>query len=179
MSSVCIEVGDIVVNVSGSYLLEYENGKLKLSSGTEPEVVIKKQNPISDLPAETVNTKPYYDTAKLRSGSHAFYGLVEIWKKNFGLENTEQPNRIKALQQAMSISGDEILMYLKKSEGLTNGILELFPPLPDADELQIIDHSKFYRTIACNMAQVSSVSMPELCQYLEPHANYLEQRFWW
>ena len=175
-----IEVGDICITVDGDYILEYDNGKIRISSpGVSQE--IRNYSPAEQMPTDPkpVNKDPYYDQNTLRAGSQAFYGLIEIWKKNFGIEGAEQPNRIEALRDSMLINGDEIITFLKYTKGLTNGIMELFPPMPAANEIQIVDHAKFNRRIACNIAQVSSISMPELSDYLEPHANYLEQKFWW
>ena len=178
MSSLEIETNGISIKIFGQYSLRLIDGKILINSESEDSVI--EPIPPSKVPdARKVNKEPFYDQDKLRNGSQALYGLIEVWKKNFDLENTEQPDRMKALTSTMSINGDEIVTFLKYSKGLTTAIIELFPPMPDADELQIIDHAKFHRKIACNIAQVSSVSMPELCDFLEPHANYLEQRFWW
>jgi hypothetical protein len=179
MSDLRIDIGNnISIHVQGIYDLEYSDGKIRLVSDQQSMSIPIKQN---DMPVENkpVNKEPYYDMNVLRTGSQSLYGLIEIWKKNFGIEGSEQPDRIEALRQAMITNGDEIITFLKYNKGLTNGIIELFPPMPDANEIQIVDHAKFYRKIACNIAQVSSISMPELADYLEPHANYLEQRFWW
>jgi len=178
MNSVELEIGDILIKISGDYSLEYNDGKIMINGGlTQDSHIVEKTSKVPET--KKVNTQPFYSQDKLRSGSQALYGLIEVWKKNFDLEDTEQPDRMKALTSAMMVHGDEIMTFLKYSKGLTTSILELFPPMPSADELQIIDHAKFHRRIACNIAQVSSVSMPELCDFLEPHANYLEQRFWW
>lgn len=174
-----IDIGDISIVVHGRYNFEYDAGKIKISSDTQL-LEISKESPKEHIPSEKpINKDPYYDINKLRSGTQAMFALVELWKTNFDVANTEQPNRIEALQQTMMLHGDDVILLVKKSKGLTNCIMDLFPPLPDANEIQIVDHAKFYRKIACNMAQVSSISMPELSDYLEPHANYLKQEFWW
>ena len=183
MSDLRIDIGNnISIHVQGKYVLEYETeGIIRISSSTDIEPSEIQPLKKATMPEESkpVNKDPHYDLDTLRTGSQSLYGLVEIWKKNFGIEGAEQPNRIEALRQAMISNGDEIITFLKYTKGLTNGIMELFPAMPDANEIQIVDHAKFNRKIACNIAQVSSVSMPELCDFLEPHANYLTQEFWW
>jgi hypothetical protein len=180
MSDLRIDIGDISIHVQGKYTFEFDNGSFKISSSQEfKEDIIEPLQQAKMPESKKVNKTPHYDVEVLRIGSQTLYGLVETWKKNFDLNGTEQPNRINALQQAMMTGGDEILTFLKYTKGLTNSIMELFPPMPDANEIQIIDHAKFNRKIACNIAQVSSISMPELSVYLEPHANYLKQEFWW
>jgi hypothetical protein len=180
MSDLRIDVGNVSIHVQGDYVLEVENGgSIRISSTSKYEDIKPLNKPSIPEDTKPVNKDPHYDLDTLRTGSQSLYGLVEIWKKNFALDGAEQPNRMEALRQAMISNGDEIITFLKYTKGLTNGIMELFPPMPDANEIQIVDHAKFNRKIACNIAQVSSVSMPELCEFLEPHANYLKQEFWW
>lgn len=180
MSDLRIDVGNVSIHVQGDYVLEVENGgSIRISSTSKYEAIEPLNKPSVPEDTKPVNKDPHYDLDTLRTGSQSLYGLVEIWKKNFALDGAEQPNRMEALRQAMISNGDEIITFLKYTKGLTNGIMELFPPMPDANEIQIVDHAKFNRKIACNIAQVSSVSMPELCEFLEPHANYLKQEFWW
>lgn len=180
MSDLRIDVGNVSIHVQGEYVLEVENGgSIRISSTSKYEDIKPLNKPSIPEDTKPVNKDPHYDLDTLRTGSQSLYGLVEIWKKNFAIDGAEQPNRMEALRQAMISNGDEIITFLKYTKGLTNGIMELFPPMPDANEIQIVDHAKFNRKIACNIAQVSSVSMPELCEFLEPHANYLKQEFWW
>ena len=180
MSELRIDVGNVSIHVQGEYVLEVENGgSIRISRTSKYEDIKPLNKPSIPEDTKPVNKDPHYDLDTLRTGSQSLYGLVEIWKKNFAIDGAEQPNRMEALRQAMISNGDEIITFLKYTKGLTNGIMELFPPMPDANEIQIVDHAKFNRKIACNIAQVSSVSMPELCEFLEPHANYLKQEFWW
>ena len=175
-----IEVGDLSIFVEGDYELTYDSSVIKISSTQS----INKDN-FSEIKHDPLNyseikepLNPIFDMHKIRIGGQALYALIETWCLNFNTEG-EQPDRMKALIDSMLNHGDEIIILLKSSEGLTNALLDLFPCMPDANEIQLIDHAKFYRKIACNLAQVASVSMPELSDYLEPNSNYLEQKFWW
>lgn len=180
MNSIRIEIGEISIFVEGDYDFIYDDGVVKLLSKKYPShnsnVAIPEVQDSSTQ--KEITQDPIYDMEKIRMGGQVLYGLVETWKINFDSEG-EQPNRMQSLIDAMLNHGDEIILLLKFSEGLTNAIIDLFPPMPDANEIQLVDHAKFYRKIACNLAQISSVSMSELSDYLEPHSNYLQQKFWW
>lgn len=48
--------------------------------------------------------------------------LIKVWDFNFGVEGKPQPDRLKALNDAMSTHGGEILRYIRETGGLTRAI---------------------------------------------------------
>ena len=181
MQEIKLDVGGISISVIGDFSMEIENSNIKIypfsNSSIHNANSVEGPSEISVSPSLSPNV--VFDVERLRSGSQALYGLVEIWRKNFGIENTVQPNRINALHECMTHHGDALILFLRHQKGLTTAICELFPPLPNAEAIQLRDHLNFNRQIACNIAQVSSIAASELCEYLEPHSNYTTQSFYW
>ena len=163
-SQVTIHAGDAVIQIDGHYELRIENNSIHIS-GCVDGSSIKSKTPKIPEPKEI--KQPYYDQERLRSGSEALYGLFETWKVGFDIEGAVQPDRVSELRTCIAHHGDAVLLFLRYSEGLTNALLNLFPALPGAQDIQIVEHAKEIRKIACNMAQVSSITCPEI-EYLAP-----------
>jgi len=178
MSEIRIDVGSATIVVNGDYHLQIKDNTIFISSSQFDEEIKPLKSPKSAPKHEKVK-EPYYDQERLRSGSEALYGLIETWKMGFDIKGATQPDRVQALRTCIAHNGDQLLLFLRYSKGLTNAILNLFPPLPAAEEIQKVDHSKYIRKLACNIAQVSSLVAPEITDFLEPHSNYLQQKFYW
>lgn len=181
MNELRIDAGNTKILVSGDYHLQIKDNIINIFSGTIGDIdeEIKPLTTPKTAPEHEQLKKPYYDQERLRSGSEALYGLVETWKIGFDIQGAEQPDRVEALRTCIAHNGDQLLLFLRYSKGLTTAILNLFPPLPAAEEIQKVDHSKSIRKLACNIAQVSSLVAPEISDFLEPHSNYLKQKFYW
>ena len=178
MNEIRIDVGATQILIVGSYELSIEENRIRVVSNEPNKQFIDKEKS-SKQPEHEEIKEPFYDLERLRNGSESLYGLVETWKQGFDIDGAHQPNRMEALRECIMHSGDSLLLYLRKSVGLTNAIYTLFPPLPGAGHLQMVEHAKFIRKISCNIAQVSSIACPEVSDFLEPHVNYLEQKFFW
>lgn len=102
-------------------------------------------------------------TDSLNSGYKVFKDFVDEWNTNFGIENTEQPDRAKLVTDTMSYHSKDILGFIKHYGGLTNAV---FAVLEDTD-MDDRDDRMYNRLLAENIAQVSSILYPPLAETLE------------
>ena len=171
-NEVRLEIGDVSVVLDGQYDIRISDTDIHIRPVQNTALTQEESD-------NGKREKEVFDQDKITSGSISLYGLVELWMQNFDKSGTQQPDRMSALTECYSSNGDNVVMFLRYSKGLTNAIYSLFPALPAANDLQIVEHLKYLRRIAGNIAQVSSISAPEISDYYEPHANYLQQKFYW
>ena len=127
----------------------------KKESYLEPEDFLKlNQDPEIPTQNSDATLSPAYE-AIAREGATSLRGLVETWSINLGGEG-EQPNRSEALLECIEDNGTAVLAFIDRCGGLTKAILRCWE-----------GNSETARTIAMNMAQVSSIIFPPLSQKLE------------
>jgi len=93
-----------------------------------------------------------------------FQDFIDTWATNFGIENTEQPDRVELLRDIMPFDGKKIMDFIDFHGGLTNGVLQV------VDQNNFENHTefrKYCRLIAENITQVSSIICPPLATKLE------------
>ena len=100
-----------------------------------------------------------------KEGETVFAYFVEEWSKNFGIENTVQPDRAALLNKVCNASSLQIINFIKLSGGLTNSVIRVSNPQEGYEsQTHFIKHC---RRIAENIAQVSSILFPPIAEFLE------------
>ena len=92
----------------------------------------------------------------LREGATTLRSLVETWSMNLGVIDAEQPDRQQVLLDCLEENGTAMLSYIDSCGGITKAIIECWEGTEETA-----------RTIAMNIAQVSSIVYPPLSQKLE------------
>jgi len=132
----------------------------------EKTIFEEQQKPAHEEKAKSQTYQPTEREIKAAAeGQTVFAYFVEEWSKNFGVENSEQPDRAALLNQTCNHSSLQILSFLKMSGGLTNAVIRVSNPAEGfANQTEFIKHC---RMIAENIAQVSSILFPPLAEFLE------------
>lgn len=130
-------------------------------------------SPIRALPA---------DHPLVIAGRKAYFAFVDVWQRNLGVEDAEQPDRVDLMRSAAAGSAGPILAYLRFRGGLVAGTLEF---LADSAGNVSPEDQKRAVEIATNIAQVGSVLAPEFTDMMEfvkpdgtviPHVRYEQVR---
>ena len=93
-----------------------------------------------------------------------FKDFIDVWDTNFGIEETEQPDRVELLQDIMPFHGKKIIDFIDQHGGLTHGVMQVI------DQARFDTHTSFReycRLLAENITQVSSIICPPLATKLE------------
>lgn len=106
--------------------------------------------------------KKVKEQADLSKGETKFVEFMNVWRDNFGVEGSEQPDRATLMTSTMNQYSRYILKYVKHTGGLTNSILEL----PDLDPT-VIEDRLHARLLSENIAQVGSILYPAIAELLE------------
>jgi len=106
---------------------------------------------------------------KVLHGKDLWVALTDVWRTNFGVEDTEQPDRVTNLMAAVN---PLVLTYLRTKAGLTDATREAIYLLdggdPDASPMQLTKSQvREARLIAENIAQVASFHAPIFTEQLE------------
>lgn len=105
-----------------------------------------------------------------------------MWQRNFGVEDTEQPDRATLMRDTAAANAGPILAYLRFRGGLVAGAMEFFAD--SAGQVSPADQKRAVE-IATNIAQVGSVLAPEFTDMMEfvkpdgtviPHVRYEQVR---
>jgi len=100
-------------------------------------------------------------------GRDLFWSLVHTWAINFGIEDTEQPDRLDLLRAvATGPDATAVLHYVSSVGGLTHAVDKALDPKWEDRDL--------VRNIAINIAQVSSLFFHDLCAMYEHRDIYRE-----
>ena len=99
-----------------------------------------------------------------------FCNLCDIWIKNFGVVDAEQPDRANLLLVMASNYSLQVISYIKASGGLTQAVHNCLAGKINNQTKQEI--RKFCRIISENMSQVSSILYPPLSDLLELEWQY-------
>lgn len=110
-------------------------------------------------------------------GKDQWISLIEVWRDNFGIEDTEQPDRVANLHAAAS---PFVGAYLQKREGLTDATREAIYLLDGGDPTVVVlprygltnRQLREARLIAENIGQVASFHAPWLGELLEYAYEY-------
>ena len=133
----------------------------------EPAPVIR----FDDLPKKEAIKKAKMDKVsknktvqdELNKGESKFVQFINIWRENFGVEGSEQPDRAKLMTSTMNQYSKYILKFIKHTGGLTNAILLATDDLSPED----LDDRLHARLISENIAQVGSILYPAISELLE------------
>lgn len=130
-------------------------------------VVVSSNKPTSPSPVLTVDEekKIKRQAEAAQEGALIFTGFVQTWRKNFGLEGTEQPDRASLMIEIMTMYSLPIFAFIRHCGGLTCAVLTVSKG-PDTDSSSPLFREDC-RLIAGNIAQVSSILCPPLAQFLE------------
>jgi len=100
---------------------------------------------------------------KMAEGMRYFSEFVDTWKINFRVENAEQPDRTKLMNEIMSYHSGAIMKFIKHCGGLTHAIFAV----SEDDDINDKDDRMHNRLLAENIAQVSSILFPPISELLE------------
>jgi len=115
--------------------------------------------------------KPKLTPEMVEKGKEYFSELVELWRMNFGIEGTDQPDRGEEIRQlAISMKGPLVCHYVNEIGGLTLACQDVWKPIENCPDF---NRTGTPRSIAENMQQVSSILFPPLAPFLE-YPNPLE-----
>ena len=95
---------------------------------------------------------------------YKFQEFINVWDTNFGIEDTEQPNRVDLLKETMPYDGKKIMDFIDLHGGLTNGVMQVIKQERFDNDTEF---RKYCRLIAENITQVSSIVCPPLATKLE------------
>ncbi|MEY2983317.1 MAG: hypothetical protein RL562_3544 [Planctomycetota bacterium] len=135
-----------------------------------PEGAHVARGETDDRGLETPEEAPLPRVAEVRGvdmdkGRRAFEKLLRLWLTNFGVEDTEQPDRAEAMRVlANSPRSFKVLAYVKAQGGLTHAVNALAPYLTEMDESA---YKKLVLDVAGNMTQVASILFPDLSDLYE------------
>lgn len=169
------------INILGNFKIEFDNygvltlvgDSLKRQSSSEllsqidklDDNFYKEKIAISKEKSEPIS---YDDIQKkkdyLKLCYEKFDEFIRIWVINFDIEETEQPDRVKLLQETMPYDGKKIMDYVDNYKGLTKAIMETITPLDFENDQE---HRSYCRLVAENITQVSSIICPPLATKLE------------
>ena len=116
------------------------------------------------------------------AGRKAYFAFFDVWQRNFGVEDTEQPDRATLMRDTAAANAGPILAYLRFRGGLVAGAMEFFAD--SAGQVSPADQKRAVE-IATNIAQVGSVLAPEFTDMMEfvkpdgtviPHVRYEQVR---
>lgn len=122
-------------------------------------IAISKEKPQSVSYEDLQKKKDYENLIHCK-----FQDFIDIWDTNFGIEETDQPDRVKLLRDTMPFDGKKIMDFIDFHGGLTNGVLQVI------DQRRFDNHTefrKYCRLLAENITQVSSIICPPLATKLE------------
>jgi len=110
-------------------------------------------------------------------GKDQWIALIEVWRENFGIEGTAQPDRVGSLHAAAS---PFVGAYLQTREGLTDATREAIYLLDGGDPSVVVlprygltnRQLREARLVAENIGQVASFHAPWLGELLEYAYEY-------
>jgi len=148
--------GNVMVNQPSSISMPIE-----VSSEQESSSAPFEEN--ADVVAE--EQKALRQAELARQGMEIFATFVATWRQNFGVENTEQPDRANLLDRTLSDYSIQVFSFIRYSGGLTNAVMNVLiaPNISKED----IAFRQECRLLAENMSQVASIICPPLVDYLE------------
>mgnify|MGYP003145387585 CR=1 FL=1 len=165
-----ISTGDICIEVGGNQSIQIINQHIYINAHSEQSTSQLVPVPVQADPSppqqEVVSLKKQRELQeRAKEGAICFSGLVEDWKKNFGIENSEQPDRGKLLVDSMTNHSRYIFAFIRACGGLTKSVIAVTQsPDPQKNGTHF---RKECRLIAENMAQVGSILCPPLAELLE------------
>lgn len=101
------------------------------------------------------------DTTKI--GKSVFKKFMKEWSEGFGDLDAVQPDRASLLNNTMSDYSLHVIRYVKSVGGLTHATMHVFP----TTNYRETNYRRHVRLLAENVAQVSSILCPPLCELLE------------
>ncbi len=125
----------------------------------EEKIAISKEKSASVSYEDIKRKKDYSNLIQMK-----FQNFIDIWDKNFGIEDTEQPDRCELLRETMPFDGKKIIDFIDLHGGLTHGVMQV------VDQNRFDNHTefrKYCRLISENITQVSSIICPPLAAKLE------------
>jgi len=126
-------------------------------------------------PAETPDTHAAEEKrVKALHGKDQWIALVEVWRKNFGIADAPQPDRVANLTVALN---PFVAVYLSQRDGLTHATREAIYLLDGGDPeaatwTLTAPQVRESRLLAENIAQVASFHAPEIAEQLEYAYKY-------
>ena len=176
-----IKFGEIEVVVEGQCQIEIAETQDGSRISIKP--IFDRESPTSMKPnreALTIPDEPNHPSSQLteqeekdllraaeaaQEGSVIWAGFIQTWKQGFGIEGVPQPDRAKLLTETMTLYSLHTFAFIRACGGLTSAVINVSTmPSNPADRKE---WKKECRIIAENIAQVSSILCPPLCQFLE------------
>ena len=171
-----ISTGDICIEIGDNQSVQIVNQHIYINT-TESEVreVIvphPPQAPSTQIVSPQAEAEPVLLDPKqaelqerAKEGAICFAGMIEDWKKNFGVEGAPQPDRGKLLVDSMTHYSLYIFPFVRACGGLTKAVIAVSQS-PDSNH-NGKDFRQHCRLIAENIAQVGSILCPPISELLE------------
>ena len=164
------------IKIAGDVFMEFdESGNIEVlvsseNSSSAPSSEVKSKSfkvpptPLSLSKKE--NSPPNKPNLEdIEKGKEKWGELISIWKVNWAVEDSEQPDRGQLLQDVMNYHSKSVYSFLSDCGGITEATIQTSNPIDGKN-----DNPNFRlecRVLAENIAQVASILTPPLDQFLE------------
>ena len=133
---------------------------------------------VSTTPAQTDSAILHAEqnavlSARLQAGCQSFKSFLDEWAENFGVVDTQQPDRRKLCSKYSMDAGPDMMVYIRSRGGLGVAVQENLSPF---EHETVEDFTARAGAIAGNMVQIGSFGWSALREAHEYHGDLDELR---